>query len=369
MRRNLLSSRFHESRFRVAPTFKKPYDQPRCLQVQSRRPLVSYDKYSLSGLSVCVTGGAGFIGSHLVDALVHCGSSVRVLDDLSTGKLDNLSCVLPNIEFLEGSVLSQWLVEKALASVDIVYHLAAQVSVPRSFRQPDRCFAINELGTRIILDAARNVGVSRVVFASSSSVYGSPESLPICEDTLLAPTSPYGKSKMAGELTLRKYCEKGGSGLALRLFNVFGARQRSDTPDASVIARFVNLARHGQELPVYGDGLQLRDFTWIRDVVEAFLRASRHGLHLGEGVNIASGKSHTVLDLGRDIANLYGHAPRFEFMPERTETKCSQACIHLARAVLDYSPSVTLQQALRSLVQEDGQTNELTPLAEKPIAR
>ena len=232
-----------------------------------------------------VTGGAGFIGSNTVDELVRRGHSVTVLDDLSAGKEANLEKVRQQITFIRGGITDRETVEKACRGADYVLHLAARTSVPRSVKQPVETNQINVDGTLNVLVAARDAGVRRVVFASSSSIYGDTPTLPKHEGMPPAPISPYGVSKLVGELYGRVFHRTYGLDfVALRYFNVFGPRQDPGSPYSGVLSLFISAMRNGGEPNVFGDGEQSRDFTFVQNVVTANLQACEAPGHCRPGV-------------------------------------------------------------------------------------
>ena len=262
---------------------------------------------------VLVTGGAGFIGSNLVDRLLNDGHDVAVLDDLSSGRRENL---FPDVELFEGDIADVDLVAKAMAGCELVFHQAAHRAVLRSVEQPLGTNNANVTGTLTVLAAARDAGVRRVVCASSSSVYGGADTLPTPETTSLVPRSPYAVSKLAGEHYGRVFWELFGfETVNLRYFNVYGPRQRPDSQYAAVIPLFIDALRRGEPPEVHGDGKQSRDFTYIEDVVEANLCAATAPASAcaGKAYNVAGGKAYDLLQLldllAGDLAVAY--APRF----------------------------------------------------------
>ncbi len=251
------------------------------------------------GCTILVTGGAGFIGSHLVEQLVLWGAEVRVLDDLSTGNLDNLSHLIDKITFIQGSITDNTLCRKAVDGCAIIFHLAAYISVPGSFENPHHCYQVNMQGTQLLLDNARLFNVQRVVFASSCAVYGAQEG-PLSEKNSCHPQSPYGLSKLIGEMLCNQYTHDFGlQTVSLRYFNVFGSRQSSHGPYAGVVAKFRAAMKNNQPLVIFGDGLQSRDFVPVKTIVEANLKAGMlpSTYVSGRVYNIATGKSVTLLQL------------------------------------------------------------------------
>lgn len=298
---------------------------------------------------VLVTGGAGFIGSHLVDALLALGSwEVRVLDNLSTGSLDNVRHCMADIEFLEGDVRDRDAVAKAVRGVDSVSHQAALPSVPRSIKDPVASNDVNVCGTVNVLDASRRAEVKRFVFASSSSVYGNSETLPKAESMATNPISPYAVSKLAGELYCRTFhMAYALETVALRYFNVFGPRQDPGSHYSGVLARFCVAAREGTSYTVFGDGLQSRDFTYIANVVDANLRALDCPEVGGDVVNVACGGRVSLLDVISVLNGLTGRnlPPVFE-EARPGDVRHSQAAIGAAANLLGYAPIVDFETGL-----------------------
>ena len=309
------------------------------------------------GDAYLVTGGGGFIGSHLVDELLRRGHQVRVLDNFSTGRRENIAHVANDIELFEGDIQSYERVHNAARGVDYVIHEAALPSVPRSVQDPLTTHQVNTTGTLNVLLAARDEGVKRVIIASSSSVYGANPALPKREDMLLLPISPYGVSKLAAE----RYCMAfsavyGLETVALRYFNVFGSRQNPSSQYSAVIPKFLNLAETGQRPVIYGDGSQTRDFTFVRNVVEGTLAAAEAPHASGLAMNVAYGSSHSVLDLVDTIGQVLGTTIECDFEPARIgDVKDSYADISLAREVLGYEPRVSLEDGIRILSDEPGE--------------
>ena len=306
------------------------------------------------GDAYLVTGGGGFIGSHLVDELLRQGHRVRVLDNFATGRRENIAHVVNDIELFEGDIQSYERVHNAARGVDYVIHEAALPSVPRSVQDPLTTHQVNTTGTLNVLLAARDEGVKRVVIASSSSVYGANPALPKREDMLLLPISPYGVSKLAAE----RYCMAfsavyGLETVALRYFNVFGPRQNPSSQYSAVIPKFLSFAETGQRPVVYGDGSQTRDFTYVSNVVEGTLAAVIAPQASGLAMNIARGSSSSVLDLVDTIARVLGATVSCDFEPARIgDIKDSYADISLARQLLGYEPRVNLEDGIRLMVNE-----------------
>ncbi len=296
-----------------------------------------------------VTGGAGFIGSSLVRGLVSRGEDVRVVDDFSTGKRENLEPFAGKIEVLQGSVDDPRMVEKAMAGVDYVLHQAALPSVQRSVESPLASHASNLTGTLVLLEAARKAGVRRFVYASSSSVYGDSPTLPKVETMPPNPLSPYAVGKLGGELYCRVFHRLHGlETISLRYFNVFGPGQSPDSVYAAVVPRFITALKKGEPPVIYGDGRQSRDSTYIENVVQANLAAcTAAGEAAGEAFNIAFGQRATLLELLAKMASLRGEPvnPRFE-PGRRGDVRDSLADIGKARRLLGYRPEVSLDEGL-----------------------
>jgi UDP-glucose 4-epimerase len=295
-----------------------------------------------------VTGGAGFIGSHLVERLVHLGHCVRVLDDLSTGRPENLAALEGAAELIVGDVRDPDVLARATAGVDAVFHVAALPSVQRSWELPVLSLGVNAMGTANVVEAAVREGCRVVVYSSSSSVYGDQPTARKSEDLTPQPISPYGCAKLLGEkIALAHAREQGTRVVALRYFNVFGPRQDPDSPYAAVIPRFIRHALEGTVATVHGDGGQRRDFTYVENVVCANLRALDTAAS-GVAVNVACGRSVSVLDLTERIGALVGRPLRTVHGPPREgDIRDSEADLTLARRVLGYETAVDFDEGLR----------------------
>ena len=295
-----------------------------------------------------VTGGAGFIGSHIVDELLRRSERVRVLDNFSTGKRENLAHNLDRIELIEGSLTELDTVRRAVNGVDNVLHLGAVPSVPRSVADPLTSNAANVTGTLHLLVAARDEGVRRVVYASSSSVYGNSPTLPKREDMPTSPLSPYAVSKLAGENYCRAFHQVYGlQTVALRCFNVFGPRQDPASQYAAVIPKFITALLDGAQPTIYGDGQQSRDFTYVENVVAANLLACQAEGVGGETYNVACGERHTLLDLLRVLERATGVSADPQFAASRPgDVAHSLAAIERARERLGYAPAVRFVEGL-----------------------
>ena len=296
-----------------------------------------------------VTGGAGFIGSNTVDELVRRGHEVVVLDDLSAGKEANLAQVKDKIRFIKGSITDQEIVQEACKGVEHVIHLAARTSVPRSVKQPQQTNEINVDGTLNVLVAARDVGARRVVFASSSSVYGDTPTLPKHEGMPPAPISPYGVSKLVGELYGRVFQRIYGLDfVALRYFNVFGPRQDPGSPYSGVLSLFINAMRDGATPSVYGDGEQSRDFTYVENVVQANIAASETPGLAGLICNLGTGGRYTLNYTLRLLEQFSGKTAHAKYGPPREgDIRDSQADISLAKSKFNFDPRVGFEEGLR----------------------
>lgn len=305
-------------------------------------------------MKAVVTGGAGFIGSHLVEALAGRGDVVTVLDDLSSGKEANLDGVGRSVRFVRGDVRDASALDAVFAGAEVVFHLAALPSVDLSVQDPERSHDINATGTLRVLDAARRARVRRVVFASSSAVYGDNPDQPCREDAAPRPLSPYAASKYAGELYARVYATAFGlETVSLRFFNVFGARQDPSSHYAAAVPRFIDALLDGRAPEVHGDGEQTRDFVHVRQVVEAMLLAvEAPAAASGNAYNIASGASITINDLVRTLARVTGSERSAERKAARPgDVRHSAASIDRARRDLGFDPpAAALEQGLKETV-------------------
>lgn len=302
-----------------------------------------------AGRRALVTGGAGFVGGHLVEGLLDAGWSVRVLDDLSTGCEQNLAGVLPRVEFARGDIRDEAELAVAVEGVEVVFHQAVLPSVPLSVAEPLRTHAVNSGGTLGVLETARRAGVRRVVYAASSSAYGDTAELPKREDMPARPRSPYALQKYSGEVYCQLYAELYGlETVALRYFNVFGPRQNPDSEYAAVVPRFLRAAAAGEPAQIDGDGEQTRDFTYVADAVRANLLAADAPRASGAVVNVAAGASTSILALWRAVCETLGtriearHAP-----PRAGDVRDSLADLARARELLGYQPEVPLAEGLR----------------------
>jgi UDP-glucose 4-epimerase len=297
-----------------------------------------------------VTGGAGFIGSHLVEGLTASGQRVRVLDNFCTGLRDNLAGIKPAPEIVEGDVGEATAVESALKGVDVVFHLAALASVQQSVEKPANTHQTCATGTLNVLDAARRNGVRRVVYAASSSAYGIPVGEVQTEADAIAPLSPYAAAKLAGELYLQAFAATYGlETVRLRFFNIYGPRQRADSPYSGVIALFAAALGSGKTPTIFGDGHQSRDFTYVTDVVQALQKAAVVPGISGRVYNVGTGKSVNLLELLKELNRQLGtnvtanHAP-----PRAGDVRHSCADISKAKLELGYAPQVAFAEGLAS---------------------
>ena len=307
------------------------------------------------GSRVLVTGGAGFIGSHLVDRLVREGHDVVVLDNLSTGRKENLVSVVSSIEFVEGDIRDPEAVRSATGGVEWVFHQAALPSVPRSIEAPSDSHAVNATGTLNVLVASRDANVRRVVYASSSSVYGNTPELPKREDMPPAPLSPYAVSKLTAELYCRVFHQVYGlETVALRYFNVFGPRQNPDSEYAAVVPKFIRALLEGGTPEIFGDGEQSRSFAYIDDVVDATLRAATSDRAVGEAINIAGRDRVSIVELDRALRELVAGAtdhPPTHSPPRPGDVRHSYADLAKAESLLEYEASTPLLEGLKSTVE------------------
>jgi nucleoside-diphosphate-sugar epimerase len=300
-----------------------------------------------------ITGGAGFIGSHITEELVKQNQKVRVLDNFSSGKRDNLSHLLDKIELVEGDIRDMWTVFDAVDGVDFIVHEAALTSIQRSIDNPLTTNEVNISGTLNVLKAAMDKKVKRVVFASSSSVYGNTPKQPKVETMTPHPISPYAISKLAGEeYCLSFYKLYGLETVCLRYFNVFGPRQEPNSHYSAVIPKFISYFLEGRSPVVYGDGEQSRDFTFVSNVVEATLLACLKPEAAGRILNIATGFSHPLNQFIEILTQLTGNHVKPVYTKDRPgDVRDSKADIALAQKILSYQPKVDFQKGLKETVE------------------
>lgn len=299
-----------------------------------------------------VTGGAGFIGSNLVRHLLRRANEVTVIDNLSTGCIENLSDVIDKVRFVQGDIRDLGLLRSEFQGIDIVFHQAALPSVPRSIADPISSNSSNIDGTLNVLVAAKDCGVSRVVLASSSSAYGDTQILPKTEDMQANPLSPYATTKFVGEIYARVF-----AGLydietvCLRYFNVFGPYQDPNSQYAAVIPKFISLMCHGLRPVIYGDGEQSRDFTYVDNVVQANLLAAKISKVSGEVFNVGCGRRYTLNELVRLLNRMLNTSLEPEYVsPRPGDVRHSMASIDKARNLLGYEPPVSLEEGLERTV-------------------
>ena len=303
---------------------------------------------ALSGV-VLVTGGAGFIGSHIASALATSGARVRIIDDLSTGHLENIAEIGGDIDFIQESVADARALERALEDVELVFHEAAIPSVPRSVDKPAETHQASVNATFSLLLAARDRKVRRLVYAASSSAYGDQPELPKREDMRPDPLSPYAVAKLVGEYYCSVFTRAYGlETVSLRYFNVFGPRQDPSSQYSGVISRFMSALFNGEQPMIYGDGEQSRDFTYISNVVEANLRAAEAVDAAGSVINIANGERVTINGVLETMKKLTGRSGvAAEYAPPRAgDVRDSVADLTLARSLLGYEPRVGLEEGL-----------------------
>jgi nucleoside-diphosphate-sugar epimerase len=300
-----------------------------------------------------VTGGAGFIGSHLAEALVARGERVRVIDNLSTGNRDNLAPISEAIEFVEANISDYGAIRAAFEGVSTVFHEAAIPSVPRSVAEPHLNHEANVNGTFNVLMAARDAGVRRVVYAASSSVYGGTQGSPKHEAMPPAPLSPYATAKLVGEYYCQAFSQSYGlETVALRYFNVFGPRQDPTSAYSGVISKFITTLLAGRNPIIFGDGEQTRDFTYIDHVVAANLRAAEIPGAMGQAINIGTGNPKTLKELLAALQKIMGTSIEPHYGPPRpAEPRDSRADIARARALLNYEPFIPFEEGLRRTVE------------------
>ena len=308
---------------------------------------------SLTG-RVLVTGGAGFIGSHIAATLAAHGERVRIIDDLSTGYLENIEAIRGDVDFVRAGLNDGEALRRALEGIEIVFHQAAIPSVPRSIDNPRETHRACVEATFALLLAARERGVRRIVYAASSSAYGDQPTLPKTEEMRPDPLSPYAVAKLVGEYYCQVFTRAYGlETVALRYFNVFGPRQDPSSPYSGVISRFIAALLGGENPVIFGDGEQSRDFTYVANVVGANLRAAQSGKAVGQVINIANGEQTTLNELLKVMKKITGRDNVWaDYREPRTgDVRHSLADISLARELLGYEPRVGLEEGLRKTIE------------------
>jgi UDP-glucose 4-epimerase len=305
-----------------------------------------------------ITGGAGFIGSHIAQTLLEQGQSVRVLDNFSTGKRENIEALTQRfgtgqLEVLEGDIRDASRVGEAVCGVEVIFHEAAFVSVPQSMDEPQECFDVNLTGTSLLFDAARRAGVRRAVIASSAAVYGESEALPLVEETPLQPKSPYAVSKRVNEMVAELFTNSFNfEVVALRYFNVYGPRQRPDSMYAAAVPIFARRLLDGKPITIFGDGGQTRDLINVRDVVRANLIASEHPNAAGKVFNVCTGVETRLLDLLDVFDELIPNAPKAEFVaPRAGDIYRSLGSPQKALDVMGFRAQISLVDGLKEVVE------------------
>jgi nucleoside-diphosphate-sugar epimerase len=299
-----------------------------------------------------ITGGAGFIGSHIAGALVQQGADVRILDNFSSGKRENLKGL--DVEIFEGDLRDASFVTEAVRGIEIIFHEAAFVSVPESMEKPQECFDVNITGTSNLFEAARKAAVRRVVIASSAAVYGDSTAMPLVEDTPLRQLSPYAVSKRVDEMYAELYTRSFGLEVAaLRYFNVYGPRQRPDSMYAAAVPIFIRRMLDNKPITVFGDGGQTRDLINVHDVVQANLIASQHPAAPGQIFNVCTGIETRLLDLLDILYEIFPNAPRHVHAePRAGDIYRSIGTPKKAMDILGFKPLVTLASGVKEAVEE-----------------
>ncbi len=303
--------------------------------------------------NILITGGAGFIGSHIAREALNAGYDVKIIDNFFEGRMENISDISNSIKIVRGDIMDISLLKKEMVDIDFVFHQAALRSVPLSLKKPFDYNMVNINGTLNTLEAALHCGVKRVVFASSSSLYGNTENLPERESEQPRPISPYAITKLAGELYMQSYYALYGlETVNLRYFNVFGPFQRPDSKCPTLIPLFINSIINNEIPTIYGDGSQSRDFTYVKDVVRANLAACISKRAAGETFNIANGKRVSVNDIARKIAEVLGKDIRPAYKRERSgDVKHSLADISKAKDILEYEPKYDFESGLKETIE------------------
>jgi nucleoside-diphosphate-sugar epimerase len=303
-------------------------------------------------MRILVTGGAGFIGSHLVEELIYRGHTVRVFDNFSTGTRKNVELFHGNVEVLEGDLRDADSVKTAVRDVEQIFHLAAFISVPQSIADPEACFSVNVGGTVSLLEAARRSGVRKVVLSSSTAVYGDTDVFPTTEETLLQPLSPYAVSKQVNEIYARLYTQVMGLPVSsLRYYNVYGPRQRPDSPYAAAIPIFIRQMAAGKPITIFGDGKQSRDFIFVKDVVRANLLAADSD-SAGESLNVCTGHETSLIDLLEELSEIAPRPPKVRFdAPRNGDIYRSVGSPEKAALALGFRAETSLAKGLAQTVE------------------
>lgn len=300
-----------------------------------------------------VTGGAGFIGSHLVRHLLKNNWNVRVLDNFTSGKKENLNGISLGFELVEGDIRDERIVKDAVKGVDVIFHEAAFVSVPQSIQQPGDCFDVNVRGTENLMQAGRKAGVSKMVLASSAAVYGDNEAIPLKEDLPTCPLSPYAASKNINEIMAGMFTRAYGFDvISLRYFNVYGPRQNPDSQYAAAIPTFIKRCLEGKPITIYGDGGQTRDLVFVNDVVKLNLLASENNSAPGRVFNICSGRETRLLDLVEELLALFPNAQSPIFSePRQGDIYRSAGDPTSTKEILGFKPQTSLSDGLKATVE------------------
>ena len=303
-------------------------------------------------MRILVTGGAGFIGSHSAALLLESGHRVRVFDNFSTGKPENLSAFSKEIEILEGDLRDEAALERAMQGVEAVLHLAAVVSVPISVEETSFAHAVNATGTLNVMEAARKAGVRRVAYASSAAVYGMVETLPASEEAPLRPSSPYGSQKRYNEECGRlEYELHGLETIGLRYFNIFGPRQDPKSPYSGVLSIFIDRLNSGKPVTIHGDGLQTRDFVFVKEVARANLKALTGEKGFGQAFNVGTGKETSVLEAFQAIASAVGSTAKPTFSaPREGDIRHSLADARRIQEALGWQSQVSYQEGIAQTI-------------------
>lgn len=302
-------------------------------------------------MRILVTGGAGFIGSHLVDRLTEAGHDVRVLDNLSSGKRSNLARA-GGLDLVEGDIRDVATVHGTLKGIEVVYHLAAVASVQASIDDPLGTHGSNFVGSLNLLEAAREHGVRRLIYASSAAVYGDTDALPVSEQTLTNPLSPYAADKLAGEHYLRFYGAKHGlETVAFRFFNIYGPRQDPSSPYSGVISIFVDRIRRKQPVTIFGEGRQTRDFVYVRDLIDLLAAAATNERAVGAVLNVGRGVECSLLELLASLERLAGHSVPRQHAPARVgDILRSRADVRRLENMFGRVPRTTIDAGLAELL-------------------